>query len=133
MIQNYSGRSAPKTFEIIQNVRPASGEGITHSKHTLPTGTIDANPSANQWSAECGWCRWVPAVVFTSSQNTQVLSLAALSKEFQLPVTVSLAAPFKYRQSSKAIYASSSGTQVPKVLRMFFVASMLTYAFDVIS
>jgi hypothetical protein len=54
-------------------------------------------------------------------------------KEYQLPITVSLAAPFKYRQSSKAIHAGSSGTQVPKVLGIFFVASMLTYAFDVIS
>ena len=54
-------------------------------------------------------------------------------KEYQLPITVSLAAPFKYRQSSKAIHAGSSGTQVPKVLGIFFVASMFTYAFDVIS
>ena len=40
-------------------------------------------------------------------------------KEYQLPITVSLAAPFKYRQSSKAIHAGSSGTQVPKVLGIF--------------
>jgi hypothetical protein len=54
-------------------------------------------------------------------------------KEYQLPITVSLAAPLKYRQSSKAIHAGSSGIQVPKVRGIFFVASMLTYAFDVIS
>ena len=73
-----------------------------------------------------------PAVVFTSYQNTQVLSLAALSKRIPTanngePATVQIQA------SSKAIHAGSSGTQVPKVLGIFFVASMLTYAFDVMS
>ncbi len=69
--QNVGEVSPPNAGEVSpQNVGEVSPQNVGGNyppaqktkRHNLPTEPINTNPSANQWSAECSWRRWVPSL-----------------------------------------------------------------------